>query len=416
MRRYPRQVFLVLADVSEMKNLLLLLMFPFSLFGASDFPGQSVDPDRLASNQKNRRKLAWSTLQRVNLAEQVEGGIRPLWHSWYDQTDLARAFEFLFARLSDEEKLDRANFSPSEIRDAMEFLDSQPRVHRVGPIAKLRGRAHSVRADLSSSTRFSPSFVRHYLENYRRVEECSRIYVAKYSVDFVPPDPKNFTLCFDEEFPVDAVMMKLVWLDEDMAVPSYRSDASSLKEMFESSWRPSSLVDADKLGEGMIHTIVDEGGERLRLAAMHVVTKETREWVWNTYWWSEDSHTDLGADRPASMGYLFPEFSHYKMCVSSSFQEGDKTGYQRFRYSAPSLADSLEVISEEMGDSSWCANPYLEGGFPRTNCIGCHQGAGDSFGSLDTKQSRKNFPADFAFSFSRFRNSIVRIIQDLSVD
>ena len=53
------------------------------------------------------------------------------------------------------------------------------------------------------------------------------------------------------------------------------------------------------------------------------MSKELDHWLWITLWWSPDPDSDFGADRPAAIAALPGPWRNYKMCVTSSYLEGD---------------------------------------------------------------------------------------------
>ncbi len=146
---------------------------------------------------------------------------------------------------------------------------------------------------------------------------------------------------------------------------------------------------------------------KTRLVALHIMTKELRDWAWITLWWSPDADSDFGADRPAS---LTGPFANYKMCVVTAFAEKDKAPGESFAAKHPSLADALAATAD--GPATWCSNPYLETAerAAKTNCIGCHQSGGTrettetilasttKFPDFGRKKVRSDFPADYAFT------------------
>ena len=51
-------------------------------------------------------------------------------------------------------------------------------------------------------------------------------------------------------------------------------------------------------------------GSELSLSALHIVSKELRDWLWITLWWSDTPNEDFGEDRPAELG---EPWNHVKM-------------------------------------------------------------------------------------------------------
>jgi hypothetical protein len=133
----------------------------------------------------------------------------------------------------------------------------------------------------------------------------------------------------------------------------------------------------------------------MRLAALHIMTKELRDWMWISLWWSNEPDSDFGSDRPAGLSALGGPWGHYKMCVNVAYEEGD-----------------LGARVDASDPASWCANPYLEQAplAVKTSCIGCHQSGGtqessasilaapDRFPNQSRVKVRRNFPADYAFT------------------
>lgn len=105
------------------------------------------------------------------------------------------------------------------------------------------------------------------------------------------------------------------------------------------------------------------------LVAMHITTKETPNWTWQTFWWAGNPHDALfGKDRPASIP---SPWNHYNM----------RTAY--YMVSPANTAGAEPLISYK---------PYLEtniqGTVPKpnntqiswtgvyTNCMSCPRMAG----------------------------------------
>ena len=114
---------------------------------------------------------------------------------------------------------------------------------------------------------------------------------------------------------------------------------------------------------------------------MHVTSRETKRWTWQTFWWSASpdqpklpSNADIAARRPTQ--FLDEATKHYAMSVA----------YQM-------LAKAQPIIGgESVGESVIGFNPHLEAGFDpgtfqiirpingserneygvQTNCMTCH--------------------------------------------
>jgi hypothetical protein len=161
------------------------------------------------------------------------------------------------------------------------------------------------------------------------------------------------------------------------------------------------------------------------MPALHLVTKELREWLWITIWYSPEPDTDFGADRPASIAKLGGPWKNYKMCVVTGYEEKDPDPTGGFPRGKGSLGDALAAVYKGVGAPSWCSNQYVERGShnAQTNCIGCHQHAGTglkseavlgdnaSFPEFGRTKIRKNFPADYAFAAMQPPESIAGLMQ-----
>jgi len=126
-------------------------------------------------------------------------------------------------------------------------------------------------------------------------------------------------------------------------------------------------------------------GDIALLVAMHVATRETLRWTWQTFWWAPDPNNPPAPSSKAiadarPMAQLSGAASHYAMAVAYSMVYPDQpyTG------------------GESVGDTVIGFNPYLEAGFGpnvftgsnsfvikngtkimtnagvRTNCMSCH--------------------------------------------
>jgi hypothetical protein len=157
-------------------------------------------------------------------------------------------------------------------------------------------------------------------------------------------------------------------------------------------------------GADDIFTVELPNGNRFRLAALHLMTKEFDHWSWTTLWWSRDPAVDFGADRPRELEGT--PWARYKMCAVTWFDERDPdpTGGAL----DPTLGEALAVVHEGVGGPSWCSNPYLEEGpgNAESNCIGCHQHAGAELlpeeilllPARGRRLARASFPFDYTFA------------------
>jgi hypothetical protein len=193
------------------------------------------------------------------------------------------------------------------------------------------------------------------------------VHVAYTTQDVADP------ACLDGEMPRDAVLVKADWhrvLDGE-PLPVFDTSAPRLSQRLaaDATWTDDGAANPDA---SSIYTVTLPTGQVFRMPALHIMSKELDHWLWITLWWSQQPDTDFGADRPAALAGVW---RNYKMCVSSSYLEGDPDprGGQ-----AGSLGDAIAAVNGGVGAPSWCSNPYLElgSGNAATNCIGCHQHGG----------------------------------------
>lgn len=356
-----------------------------------------------------RRARAWQVvatlLQPVPLPD---GGSVPTWATWYGTDDVQRLFHKLYGDLGADGRRRREPFSAPQLEAAFTWnatmVDTLPNWpesrydtwRRTLQDTTGNGRYHAL-AGLSR-TLYAPQAASHLLRHYRGVKDCA---ATGNGASFAQPGrhDDNFTLCFADEFPTNAAIIKTALRrdDFDFMLPVYDTDPATLatkQAAAQGSWGPGERQ-ADP-GAGEIYTLKLDSGPTYRLAGLHIMTKDLREWLWITLWWSDRPDEDFGADRPAAVAALGAPWNQYKMCVVSGF-EAD----------APDLSDDNAY--------SWCSNPYLEAGVGNqvSNCIGCHQHGGTTIASevilsdatrfpgLGRQRVRHNFPADYLWSVSR---------------
>ena len=317
-------------------------------------------------------------------------------------------------------------------------------------------------------TSFSPSFVEHVLHEARGIEECDRTAAA----DDPPPSADQFSSCIDE-FPRSAVMVKTSWAKLQNGIPEHDTSGPALTDMFRIGTWPAGTRRTPT--QDQIYTNLTATNVAYGLRSIHFVTKDVREWVWVSLWWDPNAATeDFGSDQPASLAsFNNGVWKNYKLCVSSAFAEQDPAPWSTYEQGKPGLAASLKAVSDAIEaeidsgsqsdpaalallfdpvptpielahaltpaaapydhQTSWCSNPNVEThpGNGRTSCIGCHQFpmtrneerndpvtqfghaiVGD-FPQFGRAQYRKNFPAEFAWSFEfEFQGDILKKKQE----
>ncbi len=239
---------------------------------------------------------------------------------------------------------------------------------------------------------------------------------AALQVDYKTAEPA-WAACLESAFPQTAVIIKADWRRAQFGfeLPSYDTSAAALSEALahdgEMGWGQGQRQSDP--GPDDIYTVTLPNGQRYRLAALHIMTKELEHWQWITLWWSDAPDSDFGEDRPQALADR-GVWRNYKMCTVTDFSEGDRDASGGFAQNAPTLAAALEAVHGGVGAPSWCSNPYLEQGAHNmgSNCIGCHQHGGvdvraeeiigdeDNFPDQGRSLLRNNFPHDYTWALS----------------
>lgn len=399
--------------------------------------------ETLESSQKARRAAAWEAVARaltpIKIAAPVTASSGapatvPMFRTWYGRDDFERIFGKMYADRTAEDRKARRPFTAADTKRAFDFnatslgassdKDFFDRVSLVSEDTSVQGLGGNHRVS------YSPGIFSHLLGEYGAVAACLPK-LDSIKPDDEPASPTNFAPCMTSEFPVNAALVKMSWHranfgSEHLPMPTYETDAQTVKAKMsgasdQGGWgRGVGTADPD---EASIYTVSMSDGTRFRMPAMHLVTKELREWLWITIWWSDKPNEDFGADRPAAITALGGPWANYKMSVAVSYEEKDPDPRGGFE---GSLGDALEASYAGVGKPSWASNPYLERGAPnaQSNCIGCHQHAGtsetsesilqapDKFPEASRTKLRKNFPADYLWALTSAPEHLAGVIDD----
>ena len=414
---------------------------------AADYPADKAMRthfEELESSQKARRAAAWKAVGRaltpIKVSDTVKAGEKPatvpMFRTWYGKDDFERMFGKMYADRTAEDRKARRPFTTTDAKRAFEWnatslgassdKDYFERIQQVKDDISVQGLGGNHRVA------YSPSILSHLMGEYGSLFDC----LPKLDANAIKPETEpvsktNFAPCFSQEFPVDAALVKMSWYRanfgaERLPLPTYETGAKTLSAKMagtsdEGGWGKG-VGKADP-AEDAIYTVGMSDGTKFRMPAMHLVTKELREWLWITIWWSDKPNEDFGADRPAEITNLDGPWRNYKMNVSVSYEEQDPDPRGGFD---GSLGDALEATYAGVGKPSWVSNPYLEKGATnaQSNCIGCHQHAGthetsesilaapDKFPEASRTKLRKNFPTDYLWAMSSAPERLAGIIDD----
>lgn len=409
---------------------------------------------RLEGSMSERRKVAWQIVDSMLAPQELTIGQEsydvPLWQTWYEgasaNPEVGNKIKLFFAnvaaciksncgksRIELARETMAANAASPQEKALLQSLTDENLSQRLNQL-KFGTLPHGVG---TGGTLFSPSFVEHVLANAGGIEDCI---THKPSPSDPPPSPDRFTPCMPE-FPTSAVMVKTSWVSADDPNPNVPKQPNYFDT---SAAGMATLFDRSAWGEGQqgtfdtskMYSVITRQGHRYGLQAIHFSTKDTREWIWVSLFWSPKPDSDFGEDRPTTIGnYNGGVWANYKMCVTTAFRENDSEPWKSFEASQPTLAAALKAnyaaVKADGGRpdapvTSWCSNPDVEGhpNNHRTNCIGCHQYAGshnplapsamtqffdtlnwdDSpdnakvFPQFGREQTRKTFLADFSWA------------------
>jgi hypothetical protein len=400
--------------------------------------------DKLDASQKARREVAWKSIAKVlkdgriadsDVKVDSKRAKLPAFRTWYQKDDYERMFAKLYESHGAEARKARRPFTEAQIDAALEanatdrgsWADDafEERLQAIDTKAAAQGLGGNARVSYSTGA------VRHMMKSWAPLTRCARGEVTDDPLA-EPKSPTLFSTCVDEEFPKDAAVIKAAWLRADFGgkVPVRSSSAEALTarmagQVDEGGWGKGDPVNEQAPDESSIYSVKMADGASFRMPALHLITKELREWLWITIWWSPEPDTDFGADRPAAITQLGGPWKNYKMCVVTGYEEKDPDPTGGFPTGKGSLGDALKATYKGVGAPTWCSNQYIERGThnAQTNCIGCHQHAGTQlrseavladdklFPDFGRTKIRKNFPADYLFAAVQPPESISNIMQ-----
>lgn len=365
--------------------------------------------DTLKSSQAARRAAAWQIAKRVLEPVQIDNGTRtlPRFQTWYAKEEVLPVFDHLLRAQTPADLTSRRLPTDAEVQSAFGWLAGRATGTAAGDPDVVASRRASLDkngdASLGGPERvlMSPETVGHLFENYTAILNCQVKFPAPNDP---PPSDTNFAPCVGTEFPVGSVIVKARWVPDSLPLDAWDTNAAALTTAITNAAWGTAPRQATPDANG-IYTMTLDTGIHMRLAALHIMSKELRDWAWVSLFWSDTPNVDFGADRPTD--FTGP-FANYKMCTSDAFDEGDDGS--SLANADPTLSSAV-AATRAFGPRTWCSNPYLEDGAnnAKTNCIGCHQHAGtgldtasiisgdNAFPDGSRAQVRTNFPADYTF-------------------
>lgn len=411
-----------------------------------DVPIQSQDQAVMTSDPLARRRASWRLFQLVNRAVElrdprtnapivdVDGKALtlPLWQTWYSMTEFRALMATMLGRLDGS-----AAPTPELVADVLRdhhrrVLDDAYWTEVTGETTRLDRFIDAIDAQTDGrglggpvgrgQTLFSPALISHLLLNYRVVLACAMSpAVAEANAEVI------FGSCVGGPFPANAIAIKANWVKVADTVPAFDTGPEIMRKILageapewvssESIASPTSILVAGRLQNLKKHGIY-------RLVGLHITSKETPEWLWDTFWWSPKPEQDWGADNPIrGTAHTYPELASYKMCTVANFSEVASTwATQPSTPGEETVMEMIKIVREAGSGASWCSNPYIETqtGGANSNCIGCHQHAGPDRGEFEEDVGkvavRTTFPADLLWSFDSFKESfkdeVVRVVNE----
>ncbi len=393
-------------------------------------------PEDIVSSLALTRKKAWQIFADTIHSETIaikspQGDIKstqiPRFMTWYSLEDANRLFNKSLEALNEGDKnsgkpIDSEAWKQAENR-LVDEIKEMP-----APVKKKWENFFNQNSDLNPASVMGASGLSRILFNGDVLASTAEQYAslqACYPEDQSKPafDTPHKS-CFPQGLSPRSITIKTNWLNTTAGFRSYASDADALTSLMQD---PDASWDKLRKERAIPETIVQAtmNGKAFVLGGMHIVSKEFKDWIWISVWWSESPDTDFGEDRPEFIQKLGAPWNQYKLCAVSSYvQNAAELDELATRY--PSLAKAYKAVLNDSG-ASWCSNPYIERGInnQRTNCIGCHQFAGTDVDQMDvisdasrfphfgnTKQ-REDFPSDYVWSATQGQISWLSTLNSL---
>ena len=379
---------------------------------ANPYPADLTLRDQLPTlkaSQAARREAAWKIAKRVLEPVTIDNGTRtlPRFQTWYAKEEVLPIFDHVLRAQAPADLAAHVMPTSAQVNAGFDWIAQRA----IGTAAGSAEKVASRRAELDTNgdqslggperVLMSPEVLSHLYQNYDAIIGCMASFPA---ANDAPPSDTNFAPCVGTEFPEGSVLVKARWVPDTLPLDAWDTSADGVtRAMTAGEWGTAPRT-ANPDGSA-IYTMTLASGIRMRLAALHIMSKELRDWAWVSLFWSDQPNVDFGADRPADMT---GPMANYKMCTTVAYDEADDGS--SLASADPTLAAAMGA-SRAFGPRTWCSNPYLESSAnnAKTNCIGCHQHAGTdletttilegdhAFPDGARQQTRQNFPADYTF-------------------
>ncbi|RYZ54037.1 MAG: hypothetical protein EOP07_16730 [Proteobacteria bacterium] len=361
---------------------------------AEDFKPEildSIDEQRLAKDWAYQRETSWTLWS--DLTQNVERGRASFvkWQTWYSKEDLQRIFRQIYGSMTKEERASRKAFTPEHIEAGLKFHDHDQYLDPSWNtktfetwFAKFDSEQKKTSIPGLNKVLMNRTALVFFMTHYMAIDACTR-------TDVKP--------CEAIHIPEGAAFIKTAWRrgQGDFLVPYYQTNF--LNEQFAAAeWQQSK---AEIPSDGTSYHLDTVTGQIYHLVGVHLTLKLKESWLWTSIWLDADEAKTVDT-KPAA---LSPLWNNYKLCSVN--------GYEPL-----ANQDSLDPFESEIAKNesrlgaSWCSSPYLEGGINnhQTNCIGCHQHAGESWTeevfndqlqnnlALVTQKSKDSSSSDFLWS------------------
>lgn len=245
-------------------------------------------------------------------------------------------------------------------------------------------------------TLYSTASAQHILSEFYPLTDCLR-------------DPSKNSdsrvTCLGKEFPMGSYIVKFQWrrLEGSKGIPVPLTSNEDLAQLYQHSyeWKQFSM---SWVRPELILNIGPK--ESYALVGVHLMEKTTRDWVWISAWWSPEDSSNFAEDRPNTL--ISKWLKKAKLCIVDAHKDQAEKTFENH----PSLSRAYQITNEFNEGYSWCSNPYIEhgAGNAKTNCMGCHQYAGQNLNPLDLlkasitdplvilKQDNDQVPLDYSWS------------------